>query len=213
MRFLLLLRPWIISISLAGAAVFFGYQTFEIWSAKDKLEVNKPARKPPRPRAQRRVAYRLNPGYNTYEVIAQRNLFSSDRREKLPEKPPTPLTPLPVKPPKSLDRKFALFGIFINGHEKKALVSNFDKKRKKGKKYIWVKVGDTIGDLNISEIQSKGIILTQGDSSYTIRLSDHSHPHKRAIMQKAIKRTGNATKYIRKPKVKSPAKKGSKPSS
>jgi hypothetical protein len=210
MRFFLLIRTWIISIVLAGAAVFFGYQAFEVWSANETPAVKKPVAKPPKPQADRRVAYRPNPRYKTYAVIAQKNLFASDRREKLPAKAPTPSA---VKPAKALDRRFALYGIVINGDQKKALVSNLDKKNAKKKEYIWVKVGDKIGTLNVSEIQSEQIILTQGGSTYTIRLSDQNHPRKRSIMRKKTKQTGTGTKSITIPKAKSPAAKGLKTSS
>ena len=210
MRFFLLIRTWIIGILLAGAAVFFGYQTYQVWTPKAELEVDPPVQKPLKPRADKRVAYRRNPRYNTYEVIAQKDLFASDRREKLPEKPLTPTRVIPAKP---LDRRFALFGIVINGSEKKALVANLDKKTAKEKAYIWVKVGDKIGTLNVSEIQPEQIILTQGGSTYTIRLSDYNHPQKRAIRRKKGKPTGPSTTNIKKQKIKSPAAKGSKTSS
>ena len=210
MRFFHLIRTWIIGILLAGAAVFFGYQTHQVWAPKAELEVDQPAQKPLKPRADKRVAYRRNPRYNTYEVIAQKDLFASDRREKLPEKSPTPSRVIPAKP---LDSRFALFGIVINGSEKKALVANLDKKTAKEKAYIWVKAGDKIGNLNVSEIQPEQIIITQGASTYTIRLSDHNHPQKRAIRRKKKKPTGPSTTNIKKQKVKSPAAKGSKTSS
>ena len=90
MRFFHLIRTWIIGILLAGAAVFFGYQTHQVWAPKAELEADQPAQKPLKPRADRRVAYRRNPRYNTYEVIAQKDLFASDRREKLPKNPRRP---------------------------------------------------------------------------------------------------------------------------
>ena len=210
MRFFLLIRIWIIGILLAGAAVFFGYQTYQVWIPKAEIEADQPVQKPLKSPADKRVAYRRNPRYNTYEVIAQKDLFASDRREKLPEKPPTPSRVIPAKP---LDKRFALFGIVINGSEKKALVANLDKKTAKEKAYIWVKVGDKIGTLNVSEIQPEQIILTQGGSTYTIRLSDHNHPQKRAVGRKKKKPTGPSTTNIKKQKIKSPAAKGSKTSS
>jgi len=210
MRFFLLIRTWIICILLAGAAVFFGYQTFEVWSANDKLEVKKSVPKKPKGQKDRRVAYRRNPGYNAYEVIAQKDLFASDRREKLLEKSTTPARVIPAKP---LDKRFALFGIVINGSEKKALVANLDKKDAKGKEYIWVKAGDKIGNLNVSKIQSEQIIITQGGSTYTIRLSDHNHPQKRVSGRKKKKPTEPSTTIIKKQKIKRPAAKGSKASS
>jgi len=94
----------------------------------------------------------------------------------------------PVQKP--LDKRFVLFGIVINGSEKKALVANLDRKNATGKEYVWVKAGDKIGNLNVSEIQPEQIIITQGGNTYTIRLSDHNHPQKRAIGRKRKNQLG-----------------------
>ena len=196
---------------LAAAAVFFGYKTYEVWSANDQPEPEKPVIKPTKAVATRKVAYRRNPRYNTYEVIAKKNLFSSDRRDELPEEPPPPT---PVKQFKALGVRFALFGIVIEGDEKKALISNIDRKGATEKAYIWVKVGDKIGNLNVSEIQPDQIIITERGITYTVRLSDQDHPQKRSVGRKRIKRTGAGTeKNVMKPTVIKPATKGKKTSS
>ena len=210
MRFFLLIRTWIISIVLAGAVAFFGYQTVMVWMAKDTLEANQPVRITPEPHAQPRVAYRRYPPYQTFEVIAQKNLFSSDRKEKLSAKSPTPSR---VQPPKPLDSRFALFGIVIDGNEKKALVSNVGKKNASEKAYIWVKIGDKIGNVNVSEITPEQIIITETGNTYTIRLSDQGRSKKRSISRKVIKRTGTSTKNIKKPTIVRPAVKKSNGSS
>jgi hypothetical protein len=204
MRFLYLIRNWFIGILLAGAAVFFGYQTIQVWSAADSLEAGKPVQKQPGARSIKRIAYRRTPRFNVYEVIPRKNLFSRDRREQLPEKSPNPL---PGKPPKPLDSRFALFGIVIKGNEKTALVANLDNKTAAEKKYVWVKVGDKIGNLNVSEIQSEQILLTEGGRTYTVRLSDQSHQQKRSGVRKRKKPKGTGTKNITIPKIKSPAAK------
>jgi hypothetical protein len=202
MRFFLLIRTWVIGILLAGAVVFFGYQTFEIWFSNDKPEVTKPAPKTVASRAHRRVAYRRNPPYKTYEVIAQKNLFSSDRREKVAETSPTPS---PVKPAKPLDSKFALYGIVIEGNEKKALVSNLNKKTAVEKEYIWVKVGDRMGNLKIAGIEPEQVMVNQGGTTYIIRLSDPNYRQKSHNVRKVKKRTGKRTIEIKRERVNSPA--------
>jgi hypothetical protein len=183
-RFFLLIRTWIICILLAAAAIFFGYQTYEVWSAKERHKVEKPVQKTLKPRTVRGVTYGRIPRFKTYEVIPEKNLFSSDRREKLPE---TSSTPSLVKTPRALDRRFALFGVVINSNEKKALVWNLNKKSASEREYIWVKVGDKIGDLSVSEITPEQITISKGGSTYTVRLSDQSGPQKRSILRKVIK--------------------------
>jgi hypothetical protein len=202
MRFFILIRTWVINLLLAGAVVFFGYQTLEVWFPNDKLEVNQPARKALAAGAHRRVAYRRNPPYKTYEVITQRNLFASDRREELPDATPAPT---PAKPAPQLDSRFALFGIVISDSEKKALVSNLDKKTAVEKDYIWLKIGDKIGQLSISEIYPEHIIVTQGGYPYIIRLSDPSYQQKSYNLQKGKRRPGTKTIEIKRPKADSSA--------
>jgi hypothetical protein len=187
---------------LAGAVVFFGYQTLEVWIAREESGVTQPVPKPPGRRTQRRIAYRRNPPYRTYNVIAQRNLFSSDRRERLPE---TPATPSPVMPSRPLDPRFALFGIVVDGDEKKALVSNLDMKTATEKKYIWVKVGDKIGSLNIFEIGPEEVTITEQGSTHVIRLSDQSYPQRRSGARKVSKPAGTNVIEVKKQKAKSPA--------
>lgn len=184
MRLLPLIRTWIINILLSGAVLFFGYQTFEVWFAKEKQEVDEPVQQTLEPQAVRRVPYLRVPVFRTYEVISQKNLFSSDRREELPE---TPATSSPVKAPKVLDQRFVLFGVVINSNEKKALVYNLNKKSASEKEYIWVKVGDKIGDLNVSEITPDQVIVSSGGSTHTVRLSERSNPQKRSTVRKVTK--------------------------
>ena len=207
MRFFLLIRTWIICMLLAAAAVFFGYQAFEVWSGDDQPDVKKAVQKPPTPQVKRSGAYRRSQRSTNYEVIARKDLFSSDRREILPDESKTTA---PVKAAQLLDKRFALFGIVIDGGEKKALVANPDPKSAKGKAYIWVKVGDKMGNFNVSEIQPEQIILTQGGQSYTISLSDPKESKKRVRGKKKEKPAEPGTTIIKKKKDKRPAAKESK---
>jgi len=210
MRFFISIRTWIINLLLAGAAVYFGYQTYAVWSASDELDVDQLVQKPPAPIVDRKVAFRSHSRYSAYEVIARKNLFASDRREQLPEKPSTPADVVPAKP---LDSRFVLFGIVIKGDRKEALVSNLDRRTATEKESIWVTVGDKIGNLNVSEIHSAQIILTQGGSTYTVHMSDQNHSQRRPSMPKKIQRSETGTINITQPKVKNSAGNGSKISS
>jgi len=210
MRFFILIRTWIINLLLAGAVVNFGYQTYAVWSASDELDVDQFVQKPPTRIVDRKVAFRRDSRYSTYEVIARKNLFASDRREQLPEKPSTPADVVPAKP---LDSRFVLFGIVIKGDRKEALVSNLDRRTATEKESIWVTVGDKIGNLNVSEIHSAQIILTQGGSTYTVHMSDQNHSQRRPSMPKKIQRSETGTINITQPKVKNSAGNGSKISS
>ena len=199
MRFFVSLRLWIISMLLAAAAIFFGYQAYMVWH-KDTPAVGKPVQKPLKSRADRKIVYRRNLPIAAYEVIANKNLFSNDRKEKLPDKPPPTLSRVIAAKP--LDRRFALFGVIIAGDQKEALVSNIAKKSAKEKETIWVKVGDKIGDLNVAEIQAEQIIITRGGSTYTVRLSDPNKYKKRSVTRKRSKQKDTRIQKELEPKTK-----------
>jgi type II secretory pathway component PulC len=210
MRFFLLIRTGIICVLLATAAIFFGYQAVEVWSGSNQPVVKKAEKKPTKRQIKPGFIYRRNPRSKDFEVIAQKDLFSSDRREKLPEKSPRPA---PVKAAQSLDKRFVLFGILITGDEKKALVANLDNKSAQEKAHIWVKAGDKIGNLSVSEIRPEQVIITQGGRTYTIRLSEQSEFQRRVRGRKKKKPNEPTTTIIKKQKDKRPAAKRSKTSS
>ena len=195
MRFFHLIRTWVICMLLAAAAVFFGYQAFEVWSGNAQPDVKKTVQKPQTPRVNRSGAYRRNQRRTDFEVIARKDLFSADRREILPEKSATAAPVRATQPP---DRRFALFGIVLDSREKKALVANPDPKSARENAYIWVNVGDKMGDFNVSEIQPEQIFLTQGEQTYTLRLLDHEPSPRRASGRKKKKPAGPSTTIIKK---------------
>lgn len=197
-----MIRTWAMNVVLAGAVVFFGYQTLEVWIAGETGEVVQPAPKPPGPHPQRRIAYRRTPPYRTYEGIARKNLFSSDRREELPETAPTPV---PVMPSKPLDSRFALFGIVVDGKEKKALVSNLYRKTATEKEYIWVEVGDEIGNLMVTDIKPEEITITEQGNTHVLRLSEQSYPQRRASTRAGTEQSGTRAIVIKSSRKKSPA--------
>ncbi len=198
MRFLVSIRSWIINILLAATAAFFGYQAVEVWYIGDAPEVSTTVQKKPKSRANRTVFYRRNTGIATYDVIASKNLFSSDREELLPAKSKKTSKKVQTRP---LDSRFALFGVVINGDQKKALVSNLGKKNAKEKDYIWVKVGDQIGTMEVSAIQSEQITIIWQGSSYSVRVADRNHPKKRPVTRKRTKRTDTNTKDLTEPEL------------
>lgn len=204
MGFFHLIRNLVVWVLLAGAVAFFGHRTYGVWFAgkalegsEDTQETSPSVRRPPAPRARRSLAYRRVPPYSTYEVVAGRNLFSSDRREEVPE-PEAPVAPAPVVPLRPLDSRFALFGVVIEGDQKKALVWNLNKAGPTDKDYVWVRVGDEVGNLKISEIGLDRLVVTLGDSTYTVRLTDENYQKQRRVVRDARARNRAKTIEIRK---------------
>ena len=67
------------------------------------------------------------------------------------------------------------------GDRKKALISNPDPGPQGGNKPAkekWVVVGDTMGDLSVTEIRKDRIILTQGANTQEILLYDKNKPER-----------------------------------
>ncbi len=184
-------------MALAGAVAYFGYQTFTTWFAKGNLS-HQGAQKTSAIQTRKKATLYRTPPFRTFEVIAQKNLFASDRREKMPTKPQAPSR---SKPPSPLDRRFALFGIVIDGNVKKALVSNLNKKVGPEKAYIWVKIGDRVGNLQVSDITPEQIIVIQKGYEHIVRLSDKSQPQKRSIKRNVTRQTRTNNKKREKPKV------------
>jgi hypothetical protein len=110
-----------------------------------------------------------------------------------------------VRPSRPLDSRFALFGIVIDGTEKKALVTNLNKKTPTEKTHIWVEVGDTIGNLNIAEIKPGQVTLTEGSSTHIVRLSEQNYAQRRPSGRTAKKQAGTGVIEIKRERVKSPA--------
>lgn len=187
-------KIWLINISLAAFVVFFGMMSFDVWSKGDeKIPETQTGKSSAEPLPAKGIMERTMPPESTYGIVVEKNLFSSNRSESIPEKQkPGPL--------KISEKMVFLYGVVLAGDRKKALISNPETGPVAGKppaRDKWVKVGDTIGSFSVSEIRKDRIILTDGAGTHEILLYEKNKPARQAaVVEKsaapAVISTGSA---------------------
>jgi hypothetical protein len=172
-------KIWLINIVIAAFVVFFGIMSFDVWSKGDEtIQEIQTDKSPEKPLPGKRVMERTTPPESTYGIVADKNLFSSNRSESIPVE-------LKQGALKISEKMIFLYGVVLTGDSNKALISNpesgpaAEKSRAKDK---WVKVGDTMGDFSVDEIRKDRIILTQGASKHEILLYDKNKPARKIIV-------------------------------
>ena len=183
-------KIWLINIFLAAAVVFLGITSYDIWTKNDEaIPEIQAVKSPGTPSPDKRIAERAMAPESTYGIVADKNLFFSNRAESLPKE---------LKPdaPKISEKMISLYGVVILGDKKQALISNPEsgpeaaRKRAKDK---WVKVGDTIGNFSVAEIGKDKIILTEGANRHEILLYDSKKPARQVVAQQSAAPTVVAT--------------------
>jgi len=166
-------KIWLINISLAVFVVILGIMSFNVWLKADEtipeIQTGKSSEKP---LAGKMIIERTMPPDSTYGIVADKNLFSSNRVEVIPEKQKP-------GPPKISEKLIFLYGVVLTGDLKQALISNHDPGPAPGKKPAkdkWVKVGDTMGGFSVADIRKDRIVLAEGASTHEILLYDKNKP-------------------------------------
>lgn len=162
-------RIWLINIILALCALFAGSMAYRVWVQEESLGRGTA---PSAPSVSTPEKTRPNKGTflreSAYKVITERSLFSSDRKESLPEEPKKKTE---KKQPVISGKKIHLYGVIIMEDERKALIDNPvrgpDEPQKK-----WVCIGDAFSDLRVAAIEPESILLRQGKNEYEISLYD-----------------------------------------
>ncbi len=193
-----MLRPfskiWLINISLAVCVVFFGIMSFDVWSKGDETIREIPAGKDPgKPLPGKRIVERTMPPDSNYGIVADKNLFSPNRSEALPEKPKPVAEPGPLK---ISEKMIFLYGVVLMGDQKKALISNPESGTQAGKKPAkekWVKIGDTMGKFSVAEIGKDRIILADGANKHEILLYDKNKPKRQITVAAAPEKSAAPT--------------------
>jgi hypothetical protein len=200
-------RIWLINISLAALVVFFGIMSFDVWSKGDEpLPVARAGKNPETPPPGKRIIERAMAPETTYGIVAEKNLFFSNRSESLPKELKDPKQ----GPVKISEKMIFLYGVIVLGDRKQALISNPETAPQPGKKPVkekWVKLGDMIGNFSVTEIKKDRIILADGDSRHEILLYDKNKPARQVVAaEKAAAPTvvatgaaGAATQSVKEP--------------
>lgn len=157
------MRIWMINIVLVLLVFFFGLKTYTVWSDGQIPETGTRAvtkttavgkQLPPPDSA-------APPPSDFYEGIAEKNLFSPDRKEPVSESAEEKKTP-------ARDLSVAgmlLTGTLITDGYRAALVSEGS-----GSKGKWVQEGERLNGLEVSGIQKDKVLLKEGNRQVELRL-------------------------------------------
>ena len=172
-------KIWLINISLAAFVVFFGIMSFDVWSKGDEtIQEIQTGKSSAKPLPGKGIMERTMPPESTYGIVVDKNLFSSNRLESIPEK----LKPGPLE---ISEKVIFLYGVVLTGDRNMALISNPESGPEAGKsraKNKWVKVGDTMGQFNVADIKKDRIILADGADTREILLYDKNKPARKIIV-------------------------------
>ena len=190
-------KIWLINIGLAVLVVFFGMMSFDVWSKGDEpVPEVQAAKSSAKSLPGKGITERTVPPDATYGIVTEKNLFSANRSEVIPEKQKK------EGPFKISEKMVILYGVVVIGDRKKALISNPEAGPEAGQKPAakdkWVAVGDTIGNFSVADIRKDRIILADGANTHEILLYDKNKPARQTIAAEkstapAVIATGPAT--------------------
>ena len=159
-------KIWLINFVLTVLALIMGFNTYNVWVRDEqKIEI-KDNKKFKTPLNVKKINSRKTLPESSYRVIVDKNLFSPDREEFIPEK-----TETEVKQVKISGRKITLYGVIIMDNYKKALIDN-PAREMDDPLHKWVKEGDMVGDFIVATINNESILLKEGIKKYEILLYD-----------------------------------------
>ena len=171
----MLVKSWTINILLAATTIFFATKAYDVWSSGEYVrpvpqQVNSPAD----PQG-RNVKSPRKARLGEFAVVAQKNLFSPDRKEA-EVTPQTPATK--PQPQQGSLKQFVLYGVVLAGDRSSALISHPRERGKKGTT-SWVKKGDVLFSMTVSDIRADRIVFEKDDALHEILLYDQNKPKKR----------------------------------
>lgn len=189
-------KLWFLNIVLVVGVIFFAVKTFDVWFKQQKQYPEPISSTRQEIQPEKQFAKRNLPPESAYRTIADKNLFSEDRKEYLP---PTPDPELDsnlehegeIKPFDGFGKSVTLYGVLIWNDIKKALITNPDKKSGEPQD-IWVQKGDTlleikkrdgVAALKVDEILNDRILVRDEASKYEILLYDKEKSRQREMIK------------------------------
>ncbi|MFZ7111141.1 MAG: hypothetical protein ACOWYE_05615 [Desulfatiglandales bacterium] len=163
-------KVWLINLILALCTVLAGTAAYRVWTQEERTDPGAPpdriAEKAVKPAATSRPNLMMREA--SYAVIAEKNLFTPDRQEKLTEEPESVKK---TASPRVLGRNITLYGVIIMGDSQKALVTNLGRKPDEPAN-TWVSVGDALDNFTVAAIDSESILLKAGTEEHKVLLFD-----------------------------------------
>jgi hypothetical protein len=189
-------KLWFINIVLVAGVIFFAVKTFDVWFKEQKQYPEPVPHARQEIQQEKQVTKRNLPPESSYRTIADKNLFSEDRKEYLPPTIDPELESsleheTEIKPFDGFGKNVTLYGVMIWDNVKKALITNPDRKTGEPQD-IWVQKGDTlleikrrdsVATLKVDEILKDRILVRDESSKYEILLYDKEKARKREMIK------------------------------
>lgn len=189
-------KLWFINVILVIGVVFFAVKTFNVWFDQQNHYPESISSTKQEISLEKQFAKRNMPPESAYRTIADKSLFSEDRKEYLPPTPDAELDSTlendgEIKPFDGFGQSVTLHGVLIWNDFKKALITNPDKKEGE-RQDIWVQKGDTlleikrqgsVATLKVDEILKDRILIRDGSSKYEILVYDKEKSMKREMIR------------------------------
>lgn len=178
-------RFGVLSIPLFLIVMLLAYKNYEIWSdpprwVPKKIESKRGENKPESPGGAVAGA-RGNVPRDPFQIIAEKNIFTPDRKEfplQVSAEQPKPV----VRPP------VVLYGVMIADSYETASIANPGRPLFKGERETkTVKVGDRIGEYQLTKILPDRIVLGAAGDSFEVLLFDPKSPKRRAEVKTPAK--------------------------
>jgi len=169
-------RYGIFCVLLFLVVLILAYENYETWSSPGALVFKKEGDKkwegrpepPPGVLTPKEI-----PPRQSFDVIAEKNIFNPDRQEFSTQATPGMTKPI-TRPP------IILYGVVIAGDYQMASIVNPGRPLHKGEREIkTIKVGESVGEYKLTKIMPDRIVLEGGEDSFEILLYDPKSPKKR----------------------------------
>jgi hypothetical protein len=191
------LRYGVLCLLLVFVVLLLSLKNYETWTRPVKFIPEKDATKKSGTKIEGSpsvVGQKEPTNIEAYILIAEKNIFSPERKEFPIIKPPTggpggPMGPngQPVKPP-PVRPKIILYGVTIQGQYQAASLANPGRPLQKGERETYtVKLGDRIGEYKLAKVSPDRISLEAEGDSFEVLLYDSTTPKKRMDVRTEIK--------------------------
>ena len=167
------IKVGIINIALFLGVLLMVTKTLDVWQSGSPASQSKQKENVGGPPPSIDTPHHTPPE-TLYENIVRDNLFSKDREEYVPTVEPKAAPIQTIEPQSRINGKtIVLYGVILMDDYASALVNNIDPKP--GEKLtVWLRKGESIGNLKLKDIKKDHIILSEGPKRYKILLHDET---------------------------------------
>jgi hypothetical protein len=177
------LRYGVLCLLLFFVVLLLLFKNYETWTRPIEFKPEKEATKKPGTKIEGPpsiVGQKEPTSIEAYILIAEKNIFSPERKEFPIIKPPTggPAGEAAKKPP--VRPKIILYGVTIQGEYRAASLANPGRPLQKGERETYtVKLGDRIGEYKLAKVSPDRISLEAEGDSFEVLLYDSTIPKRR----------------------------------